>query len=118
MRFGEYLHPLALEPPPRTIEYRESVENQVVHVPAVVHSVTRSHADGTVAIVLVNVAEEAQVVTVPIDPALRRVTTVKHDAFLRRMDERGGMSEVARGSAAWKQKIELAPGEIVFLVLQ
>ena len=83
-----------------------------------VHSVTRSHADGTVAIVLVNVAEEAQVVTVPIDPALRRVTTVKHDAFLRRMDERGGMSEVARGSAAWKQKIELAPGEIVFLVLQ
>jgi hypothetical protein len=118
LRLGEYLHSLALGPELPTIEFRESVENQVVRVPAVMHSVTRSHGDGSVAIVLVNLSEEAQRVIVPIDPALRKVTAVNSDALLRRMNERGEMSEVARGSKAWQQKMDLAPGEIAFLVLR
>ena len=117
LRFGEYLHPLALAADLPTVEFHESVENQLVRVPAILHSVTRSHADGSVAIVMVNVGEKSQVVSVPIDPVLRG-KTLNGEVTLRRMNEQGGMSELANGRAAWKQKLELAPGEIAFLVLQ
>lgn len=118
LRLGEYLRPFALSPPPPMLEFRESAENQIVHLPSVMHSVTRSHTDGSVAIVLVNLAEAAQTITVPIDPALRTGKSAQGEAKLRRMNERGDMSDVATGSAAWQQKVKLAPGEIAFLVLR
>ena len=118
LRFGEYLHPLTLSPQPLMIEFRDSVENKIVHLPAVMHSVTRSHRDGSVAIVLVNVADDAQTVAVPIDPALRGEKIRVGGAKLVRMNEHGDLTELASGSAAWNQKVELAPGEIAFLVLQ
>ncbi|MEP6668686.1 MAG: DUF6259 domain-containing protein [Chthoniobacter sp.] len=118
LRFGEYLHPLVLSPPPPTMEFHESSENQLVRVPVVMHSITRSHTDGSVAIVLVNLADEAQSISVPVDPSLRGGKSVSGVAKLRRMNERGEMTDVASGKVVWPQKIDLAPGEIAFLVLQ
>jgi hypothetical protein len=118
LRFGEYLHPLVLDPPPTTIEFHESVENQLIHAPAVMHSVTRSHADGSVAIVLVNVGDSAQTVGVPVDPALRAGPAVPAEAKLQRMDEHGALTDLAAGRAAWSQKLVLAPDEVVFLILR
>jgi hypothetical protein len=117
LRLGEYLHPLTLAPELPVVEFRESVENQLVRVPAVLHSVTRSHAGGSVAIVLVNIADDAQTVTVPIDPALRGQSR-EGKAKLRRMNERGELTDIASGNGPWAQKLELAPGEIAFLVIQ
>ncbi|EDY17983.1 hypothetical protein CfE428DRAFT_4413 [Chthoniobacter flavus Ellin428] len=117
LRFGEYLHPLALPADLPTVEFHESVENQIVRGPAILNSVTRSHADGSIAIVLVNIDDKKQVVSVPIDPVLRSHMLDK-EVKLRRMNEQGEMSDLASGHAEWKQKLELAPGEIAFLVLQ
>jgi hypothetical protein len=118
LRLGEYLHPLALTPPPPTIEFRESVENKIVRVPAVIHSVTRSHADGSVAVVLVNVGGDAQTVTVPIDPALRGGIDLPKEAKLLRLKEDGQLTDLASGHEAWRQKVDLAPGEVAFLILR
>jgi hypothetical protein len=118
LRLGEYLHPLALSPQPATIEFRESVENKLVHVPSVVHSVTRSHADGSVAIVLVNLAGQPQEISMPIDPALRDGSKRDPEAHLQRMNEQGTLTELSRGRAAWNQKLTLAPGEVAFLILR
>jgi hypothetical protein len=112
------LHPLALSPQPATIEFHESVENKLVRIPSVMHSVTRSHADGSVAIVLVNLAEQPQDISVPIDPASRSGSKHNADAHLQRMDEQGTLSELAHGPDAWNQKLRLAPGEVAFLVLR
>jgi hypothetical protein len=117
LRFGEYLHPLALSADLPIVEFHESVENQVVRGPAILNSVTRSHADGSIAIVLVNIGDKEQAVSVPIDPVLRSHVLDK-EVKLRRMNEQGEMSDLTSGRAAWKQKLELAPGEIAFLVLQ
>ncbi len=70
LRMGEYLHPLTLTPEPPMVAFVDSAEKKKVQVPGVLHSVTRSHADGSVAIVLVNITEQAQTVSVPMDPAL------------------------------------------------
>jgi hypothetical protein len=118
LRLGEYLHPLTLSPSPATIEFRESVENKLVRVPSVLHSVTRSHADGSVAIVLVNLAEQPQDVSVPIDPALRDGSKRDSEARLERMNEQGALTELSHGRNAWPQMLTLAPGEVAFLVLR
>jgi len=117
LRMGEYLHPLALTPAPPTVEFTESAEKQKVQVPGVLHSVTRSHADGSVAIVLVNITGQPQTVSLPIDPALRGKTS-GGEAKLSRMDEKGEITPVASGKSSWQQKVEIAPGEVVFWVLR
>jgi hypothetical protein len=117
LRMGEYLHPLTLRPAPPTVDFVESAEKQQVQVPGVVHSVTRSHADGSVAIVLVNITEEPQTVSLQIDPALRGKTP-DAEARLSRMDEVGEFKPVASGKSPWAQKVELAPREVVFWVLR
>jgi hypothetical protein len=115
LRLGEYLHPLDLEAAaPATVEFQESVEKQTVRLPAVLHSVTRSHRDGNVAIVLVNISAEAQTVNVPIDPALR----VAAEVNLLRMNEAGEKTQLATGRQPWKQAFTLAPREIAFLTLE
>jgi hypothetical protein len=118
LRFGEYLHPLVLGPGLPPVEFHESVENKVVRVPAVIHSVTRSHADGSVAIVLVNVGNDPQAVSVPIDPTLRQGASAGNEARLLRMKEDGALSELAKDRDPWRQKIELTPGEVAFLILR
>ena len=114
LRLGEYLHLLELDPAPPTVEFQESVERQAVRVPAVLHSVTRSHRDGSVAVVLVNIGAEAQTVSVPIDPALRGAGQVT----LSRMNEAGEKTRIAAGSQAWKQALTLAPREIAFFIFE
>jgi hypothetical protein len=118
LRFGEYLHPLPLEPPRSPVEFRESVENQIVHLPAVTNSVTRSHADGSVAIVLVNLATEPQTLKIPIDPRLRGEKSAGAVARLTRMNERGEFTDLASGDSPWMQSITLSPDEIAFMVLR
>ncbi|HEY3897565.1 MAG TPA: DUF6259 domain-containing protein [Chthoniobacter sp.] len=118
LRLGEYLHPLVLSPPPATIEFRESVENKLVRVPSIAHSVTRSHTDGSIAIVLINLAEQLQDISVPIDPKLRGEGKHDPEARLQRMNEQGALTELSRGHGTWSQKLTLAPGEVAFLVLR
>jgi hypothetical protein len=118
LRLGEYLHPLTLSPPPPAIEFRESVENKLVRILSVLHSVTRSHADGSVAIVLVNLAEQPQDISVPIDPALRGGSKRDSEARLARMNEHGTLTELSHGHDVWQQKLTLAPDEVAFLVLR
>jgi hypothetical protein len=117
LRMGEYLHPLTLSPAPPTVEFVESAEKQKVQVPGVLHSVTRSHADGSVALVLVNITEQPQTVSMQIDPALRGKTP-DAGATLSRMDEKGEFKPVASGKSPWAQKVEIAPQEVVFWVLR
>ncbi len=116
LRFGELLHPLKLTSEPPVVEFRESVENQVVRLPSVIHCVTRSHADGSVAIVLVNIATTSQTIAVPINPDL--LGHRGDEASLLRMDEAGRLSPLASGRAAWQQKLTLEPGAIAFLILK
>jgi hypothetical protein len=116
LRYGELLHPLRLSPEAPVIEFRESVENQLVHLPSVLHSVTRSHADGSVAIVLVNIAATAQTVSVPISPDL--LGHRESEANLLQMDEAGRTVPLASARAAWEQKLTLEPGAITFLILK
>jgi len=120
LRLGEFLHPLGLEigsgQPMPTVDFQESVEHQAVRLPAVIHSVTRSHRDGTVAIVLVNIGTEAQTVSIPIDPALRDASAGQ--ATLLRMNETGEKTRIAAGKEAWKQAVDLAPREIAFFVIE
>lgn len=124
LRLGEFLHPLDLKigpgsgpgMPSPTVEFQESVEKQKVQLPAVIHSVTRSHRDGTVAIVLVNIGAEAQTVSVPIDPALRG--TGAEQVTILRMNEAGEKTKIATGKEAWKQTLTLAPREISFFLIE
>jgi len=34
------------------------------------------------------------------------------------MDEKGEITPVASGKSSWQQKVEIAPGEVVFWVLR
>ncbi len=118
LRLGEYLHPLDLASVPLmpTVDFQESVERQAVRLPVVLHSVTRSHRDGTVAIVLVNIGADAQTVSVPIDPALRGVSA--GPVTLLRLHEAGERTKIAAGQQPWKQSLTLAPREIAFFILE
>jgi len=122
LRLGEYLHPLdlTLTPPAATVDFQESVEHQAVQLPAVIHSVTRSHRDGTVAIVLVNIGGESQGVSLPIDPALRHPDPPFSylPVTLRRLNEDGGKTQIAAGNLPWKQAVTLAPREVAFFILE
>lgn len=114
LRLGEYLHPLELDSTLPIVEFQESVERQVVRLPSVLNSVTRSHRDGTVAVVLVNIGADAQTVSIPIDPALRGAGQVT----LLRMNEAGEKTKLATNNQPWKQALTLAPREIAFLILE
>jgi len=86
----------------------------------VLNSVTRSHADGTVALVAVNVGLDALPVSVPVDPGLRSAerAAAAPEAVLYRMDEAGAMTETGRGTTLWSHTSELQPAEVLFLVLK
>jgi len=118
LRFGECLRPLALAVPDLT--FTEGVENGLVTVPAVMNHVLRSHRDGSVAIVLVNVGATALEADVPIDPALRAESLgqASPEAKLSRMDETGRRTQLRTGRAPWKEHIKIEPREVVFLILQ
>jgi hypothetical protein len=118
LRLGEYLHPLNLTTSAAAVEFQDSVEHQKVRLPGVLHSVTRSHRDGSVAIVLVNIGAEAQTVEVPIDPALRGGSLVERQATLSRIKETGEKTQLWTGRDQSKQSITLVPREIAFLVLE
>lgn len=118
LRFGESLHPLRWDAPLSNIEFQESVENAKVTVPVVMQSVTRSYADGSVGIALVNIGAQKLELQVPIDPALRNGESAKNaTATLWRMDSAGKKTRLAAGKAPWKQPLALQPNEIAFLVL-
>ncbi|HEV7401779.1 MAG TPA: DUF6259 domain-containing protein [Chthoniobacteraceae bacterium] len=118
LRAGEYLRPLSLTPPPPVFEFKESVEKQLVRFPGVLHSVTRSHADGSVAIVLVNLTAQAQTVAVPINPSSRGAALLEHEATLQRMDQQATRTDLAAGREPWQQSVTLQPLEVCFLILR
>ncbi len=114
LRLGEYLHPLDLGAAVPLVSFTESCENQAVQVPSVLNSVTRSHANGSVALVLVNIGAREQAVEVPVDPMLAKAGQGK----LLRMDETGKLQPLASGNKPWKQPLTLQPLEVAFLVLR
>jgi hypothetical protein len=119
LRYGEYLRPLQWDVSLPEIEIQESVENNKVKLPAVLQSVTRSYADGSVGIALVNIGNAKLELQVPIDPALRNgKSAVNAQAVLYRMDSAGKKTPLAKNKAAWKQPLSLQPNEIAFFVLQ
>jgi hypothetical protein len=119
LRFGEYLRPLKWDSLLPEIEIQESVENNKVKLPAVLHSVTRSYADGSVGVALVNISAQTVELQAPLDPALRSGQSAKNsEAILWRMDSAGKKTRIATGKSAWKQPLVLQPNEIAFLILQ
>lgn len=118
LRAGEYLHPLTLTLALPVVEFKETAENQLVKLPAVINSVTRSHADGSVAIALVNISKDEQRVQVSIDPALRGEKLRSGAAMLVRLDEAGKHTPVAKRDAAWQETVVLKPAEIAVFILR
>jgi hypothetical protein len=119
LRYGEYLRPLQWDAPLPEIEVQESIENSKVTLPAVLHSVTRSYADGSVGMALVNIGAQKLDLQVPIDPSLRNGQSAKSaEATLWRMDSNGKRTRIAQGKTVWKQPLSLQPNEIAFLILQ
>jgi|GEM_PF-3390219 len=120
VRFGEYLQPLRFDQTSPTVSYTEGVLNRKVESPALQHSVTRSHTDGSVGIVLVNASAASLSVSVPIDPALRSETLQQANplAMLTRMNETGQVTKLSDGTRQWQQSLTLAPREIAYLILK
>jgi len=120
LRFGEYLHPAQLNPVPSTISYTEGALNRRVKCPAVMDSVTRSHTDGSVAIVVVNCGATVYRGTVRVDPRLRSASrrTSHPVAELARMDETGKCHPLRTGREAWDEPLLLQPRDVLFLLLR
>lgn len=119
LRFGEYLHPLTLDPEPPTVSFTDSVEKQRVELPGVVHSVTRSHRDGSVAIVLVNLGTQPYRGRLPIDPGLRNAKLIASHPQASLIQLEGESSKtLASQASVWSQPVELQPREILMLVLR
>lgn len=120
LRFGEYLRPLALQPVPPIVTFTDAVEKQRVEVPAIVHSVTRSHRDGSIAIALVNIGARPYQGQVPVDPSLRGAALVqgRPKASLTRMDEQGRHAPLGSGTQTWLQPLQLAPRDVMVWVLR
>ncbi len=115
LRFGDYLHPLDLGDLP-TVAFSENVENGKVESPVVLHSVTRSHRDGSVAVVLTNISDSPVQLEVPIDPAWRSAGAAG-EATLYQMGRAGERTRLASGRQAWRQPVTIAPRDVVFLLL-
>jgi hypothetical protein len=119
LRFGEYLRPLQWSEPLPKVEIQESVADSKVTLPAVLQSVTRSYADGSVGIALVNIGSQKLDLQVPVDPSWRNGKSAKNPtAILWRMDSNGKRTRIAQGKSAWQQLLALKPEEIEFLILQ
>lgn len=119
LRFGEYLRPLRWDAPLPRIEIQETGENSKVVLPVVLHSVTRSYADGSVGVALVNISTQTVELQVPLDPAQRAGESAKNTtATLWRMNAAGEETRIAAGGTAWKLPLSLQPGEIAFLILR
>lgn len=116
LRFGEYLHPLELKVP--FITYTESAEKNKVTAPAVLNSVTRSHRDGSVAIVFANISDKSARFNVAIDADLRGEELKKSPAVLYQMNEKGELTKIAEGQHAAKQFVRIEPYDIAFFVLK
>jgi hypothetical protein len=114
LRMGEYLRPLELDRLLPTITFTESVEKQKVALPAVLNSVTRSHRDGSVAVVLVNIDGVEHSVMVPIDPTWRGEARRAQPPKLSSMAEDGTESPLPVGDV----HLTLAPSEVAFLILR
>jgi hypothetical protein len=119
LRYGEYLRPLQWAEPLPQVTVQESIENSKVTLPALMQSVTRSYADGSVGIVLVNIGAQKLDLQVPVDPSWRNGKSAKNStAVLWRMDSSGKRTRIAQGKTAWQQPLVLQPNEIAFLILQ
>ena len=85
-----------------------------------VHSVTRSHRDGSVAIALVNIGAEPYKGRVPIDPGLRAeaLAKIRPQATLLQMDGEGRQTPLTSQDNPWLQPVELQPRQVLVLVLR
>ncbi len=112
LRFGEYLRPLKLPVP--DIEYTEAAEANKVMAPAVLNSVTRSHQDGSIAVVFTNISDAP----VTFDWGTDALGLDKKPRTLYRMDEEGKMEKAPEGGASGNQSVTIDPYDILFYVLK
>ena len=119
LRFGEYLHPLALTPDPPPVAFTESSTNGKLEVPALLHSVLRSHRDGSVALVFANISDRPHSAAFTADPALRAgAAAARPVARLARLGTDGARAELGRGSQPWNAAVTVAPRDIALLTLE
>ena len=119
LRFGEYLHPLALTPLPPMVAFTESSTNGKIEAPALLHSVLRSHRDGSVALVFANISDSPQPAAFTADPALRAgAAAARPEARLARLGTDGTRAELGRGAQPWTATLTVAPRDVALLVLE
>ncbi len=109
LRFGEYLRPLELSVP--LIEYTEAAKGDAITAPAVLNSVTRSHRDGSTAIVFTNISDTA----VTFEWDVPSIDGKKETSALYRMSEQGDFEEAAPSG---KHSLTISPYDIVFYMLK
>lgn len=109
LRFGESLRPIEVNAPP--VEFKSGATGSKTAVPAVMNSVTRSHRDGSVAIVFTNVS--AHSVTMDFDPG-----SVEVGKTLYQVNEQGEEKPLSKDQQAGKRPLTIAPYDIVFYVLK
>lgn len=110
LRFGEYLRPLRLDVP--SVEFVEGVEKNKITTPAVLNSVTRSHRDGTHALVFTNVSARP----VAFDFSLETDDAKNLPGELHQMDEQGNLTKFAKASG--RHSVTIEPYEILFYILK
>lgn len=111
LRFGEYLRPLDLGVP--LVEYAEGVGANKTTAPAVLNSVTRSHRDGSIGIVCVNISDSP----VTFDLDLSSLEVEELPKTLSRMTEQGDLEAIEGGSAR-KHSVTIQPYDIHFYILR
>jgi hypothetical protein len=114
VRLGQYLRPLPLEGVPMITWKASAAKGQRATMPAIAASVTRSHRDGSVAVVLANASEEAVQGRFIFDPARYGLA---QRMLVQRMDRNGRKTKVGTRNGAWQEPISLEKGEIRFLIV-
>ena len=116
LRFGEYLKPISLSPEPPAVSYVSTDPAGTVTMPGLAHSVTRSHQDGSVAVVFVNVSSQPLSTSFLVDPEL----CDQNDSgaiVLFVMDENGTRTVVGNNMNPWMETVTLNPREVAFYIV-
>lgn len=116
LRLGEYMHPAALSPEPPTLQYHEYAKNSPINSPSILNSVTRSHRDGSVAYVFVNIGKNNYAGEFEADAALCK--PARKTAQIFRMARDGKLQRLVESGAKAKIKLELKPLEVGFFVVK
>lgn len=112
LRYGEFLQPLPLVQTAASVAFRESCENNAIEAPGVLHGVYRSPRDGSLAVVLANIAPDDTKLSLPLAKVARPGTGVVRLLADGRREPAGRLGD--DGSLT----VAIPAHDIVFLILQ